>query len=266
MSHIKGVIFDIGGVVMKSPFIAIAEYEKKLGLPPNYLNCSIAERGPMGAWQRFEIGALPLFEFYDAFSADLSDTENGNVWYKEYCRRKGIECPPLPVNLQVDGRELFGSMMRTSSVFDPHILRCIRRIRATKRHKIIALTNNFARNSTENPIPQSELEFLGWDQSGGATPRTLRSLFDDFCDSSELGARKPEHKFYQMALDRNGLRAEQVIFLDDIGANLRAAKELGMETIHVTIGGTLAAAKKLEAKLEMDLTSNPIEGEALAKL
>jgi len=35
------VIFDIGGVVMQSPFIAIAAYEKKLGIPANYLNCSM---------------------------------------------------------------------------------------------------------------------------------------------------------------------------------------------------------------------------------
>lgn len=54
---IKAVIFDvglpfgifwiltkltyvkIGGVVLKSPFIEIAAYEKELRLPPNYLNC-----------------------------------------------------------------------------------------------------------------------------------------------------------------------------------------------------------------------------------
>ncbi|KAJ6606507.1 HAD-like domain-containing protein [Mycena vulgaris] len=262
---LKAVIFDIGGVVMRSPFIAIAAYEKKLGIPENYLNCSIVERGSNGAWQKFERGELPLLAFYEAFSRDLSDTVNGNRWYAAYCKRRGIECPELPKHLKVDGRELFGSMMREAGVYDPHILRAIRRIRAAGKHKIIALTNNFARLSTENPIPPVELAFLGWDQEG-ATPKTLRGLFDDFCDSSELGSRKPEPQFYEMALERNGLRPEDVVFLDDIGINLKAAKELGMETIHVPIGGTLAAAKKLEAKLGIDLTSHPTEGEAMAKL
>ncbi|KAJ7184261.1 HAD-like domain-containing protein [Mycena filopes] len=265
MAHLKAVIFDIGGVVMRSPFIAIAAYEKNLGLPENYLNCSIVERGSNGAWQRFERGELPLLPFYDAFSRDLSDTTNGNLWYAAYCKRKGIECPHLPQVLKVDGRELFGSMMRESGIFDPHILRAIRRIRAAGKHKIIALTNNFARTSTENPIPAAELAFLGWDGEG-ATPRSLRGLFDDFCDSSELGSRKPEPQFYQIALDRNGLRPEQTVFLDDIGINLKAAKELGMETIHVPIGGTLTATKKLEAKLGLDLTSHPREEEVMAKL
>ncbi|KAJ6500497.1 HAD-like domain-containing protein [Mycena sanguinolenta] len=264
-SNIKAVIFDIGGVVMRSPFIAIAAYEKKLGIPENYLNCSIVERGPDGAWQKFERGEMPLFAFYEQFSRDLSDTSRGNVWYAAYCKRRGIVCPELPQKLNVDGRELFGSMMRESGIFDPHILRAIRRIRAAGKHKIIALTNNFARTSTENPIPASELAFLGWDREG-ATPSTLRGLFDDFCDSSELGSRKPEKRFYQIALDRNGLLAEETVFLDDIGINLKAAKELGMETIHVPIGGTLDATKKLEAKLGIDLTSRPMEEEVMAKL
>jgi len=37
--------------------------------------------------------------------------------------------------------------------------------------------------------------------------------------------------------------------------NLKAARELGMETIHVPIGGSLEAVKKLEAKLGLDLTN-----------
>ena len=81
---------------MQSPFIAIAAYEKKLGIPANYLNCSMCvdlhvERfhvdgcsstghGPNGAWQKFERGELDLFSFYEAFSHDMSDTVNGNIW------------------------------------------------------------------------------------------------------------------------------------------------------------------------------------------
>ncbi|KAF7295330.1 Epoxide hydrolase [Mycena indigotica] len=282
MNDYRAVIFDIGGVVMRSPFIAIAATERRLGLPENYLNTSIVERGPNGAWQRFERGEIQLQAFYQQFSRDLSDTANGNQWYAAYCKRKGLSCPPLPEKLSVDGREvlyhlvvypranfvlqLFGSMMREAVTFDPHMLRAIRRIRAAGKHKIIALTNNFARSSTEDPIPPSELEFLGWNE-GGATPAVLRGLFDDFCDSSELGARKPEPRFYRMALERNGLLAHQVVFLDDIGINLKAAKQLGMETIHVPLGGNLNAARQLEAKLGIDLTRNPTEEEVrMAKL
>ena len=35
---IKAIIFDIGGVVVRSPMIGIAKYEKEHGLPTNYIN------------------------------------------------------------------------------------------------------------------------------------------------------------------------------------------------------------------------------------
>ncbi|KII88688.1 hypothetical protein PLICRDRAFT_633875 [Plicaturopsis crispa FD-325 SS-3] len=253
-SQIKAVIFDIGGVVLRSPFIAIAEYERAHNIPHNYLNCSITARGNQGAWQRFERGELPLFPFYEAFGRDLSDTVNGNTWYAAYCKRKGIACPPLPDKLHVDGRELFGAMMRDGGTYDEHILKAIHRIRAAGNHKIIALTNNFSKTDTAAPIPASELEFLGW-QEGGATPPRLRALFDDFCDSSALGMRKPDPAFYLLACQRNGVTPSEAVFLDDIGLNLKAAKELGMETIHVPLGGTREAVRQLERKLGIDLTS-----------
>jgi len=35
---IKAVILDIGGVVVRSPMLGIAAYEKEHGLPSNYIN------------------------------------------------------------------------------------------------------------------------------------------------------------------------------------------------------------------------------------
>ncbi|KAJ3726350.1 epoxide hydrolase [Lentinula guzmanii] len=256
----KAVIFDIGGVVVRSPFIAIARYEREHQIPDNYLNClmrvslDLVARGSQGAWQKFERGELQLFPFYKEFSKDLSDTLNGNIWYREYCQRKNITCPELPDSLNVDGRQLFGMMMRESTQYDRHILEAIRRIRSAGQHKIIALTNNFSKAS-DTPIPPSELDFLGW--KDGATPDRLKALFDDFCDSSTLGARKPEPRFYLLACERNGIQPREAIFLDDIGLNLKAARGLGMETIHVPIGGTLNAVKILEKKLGLDLTGSP---------
>ncbi|KAG1759028.1 HAD-like protein [Suillus occidentalis] len=248
--HLKAIVFDIGGVVLHSPFIAIDQYELEKGLPKDYLNVSITSRGPSGAWQKFERGELSLFSFYQQFGRDLSDTDNGNKWYAQYCARKKIERPTLPVTLDIDGRELFGRMMRQSAAYDCHILRAIRRIRASGRWLIIALTNNYSKNitgsSTSIPLTpgQAPMQFH------------LRALFDDFCDSSELGMRKPDPEFYLLACHRNGIRPSEAVFLDDIGMNLKAARALGMETIHVPIGGTLVAVKQLEGKLGIDLTSD----------
>ncbi|KAL4250409.1 Acyl-CoA dehydrogenase 10-like protein [Abortiporus biennis] len=262
--HLKAVIFDIGGVVCRSPLIAIAQYEREHGIPTNYINCSITRRGSNGSWQKFERGEISLFPFYESFGRELSDTERGNVWYTEYCNRKGIPIPKLPDKLNIDGRDLFGRMMRESGTFDERVVEAIRRIRLAGRWRIIALTNNFSKTGTrivaetENQPNttiniQTELAFLGWQE--GVTPLKLRSMFDDFCDSSALGMRKPEPEFYLLACKRNGIEPRQAVFLDDLGMNLKAAQRLGMETIHVPIGGSLGALKELEKKLGIDLTS-----------
>lgn len=72
-------------------------------------------------------------------------------------------------------------------------------ILASGRWLIIALTNNYSKHITGSSssmpltaaqppigVPDSELRFLGWED--GAKFH-LRALFDDFCDSSELGMR-----------------------------------------------------------------------------
>jgi len=114
---------------------------------------------------------------------------------------------------------------------------------AAQKWLVIALTNNFSKFDSaasdspgtpntvpkESIIPQSELEFLGWHE--GAVPPRLRALFDDFVDSSTTGMRKPEREFYLFACKRNGIRPHEAVFLDDIGLNLKAARQLGMQTI-----------------------------------
>lgn len=57
-------------------------------------------------------------------------------------------------------------------------------------------------------------------------------LFDAVVISGEVGMRKPEERIYHRALDGLGLPASACIFVDDIGANVRAAQALGMAAIH----------------------------------
>ena len=62
------------------------------------------------------------------------------------------------------------------------------------------MTNNWARSDPASlgegqPAPaqyahlnlRDEIAFLGWQD--GAVPARVRDMFDDFCDSSELGMR-----------------------------------------------------------------------------
>jgi putative hydrolase of the HAD superfamily len=56
-------------------------------------------------------------------------------------------------------------------------------------------------------------------------------IFDVVVLSQKLGIRKPDPRIYQEALEGVELPAERCVFVDDLGANLKVAKQLGMTTI-----------------------------------
>ncbi len=71
-------------------------------------------------------------------------------------------------------------------------------------------------NSWSNTYPRD-----GWDE-----------IFDAVVISGEVGMRKPEPRIFHHALDRIGLAGEECVFIDDIEANIVAARALGITGIH----------------------------------
>jgi putative hydrolase of the HAD superfamily len=60
------------------------------------------------------------------------------------------------------------------------------------------------------------------------------TLFHHIVESSKVGVRKPDPAFYEIACDRAGVEPTEVVFLDDLGVNLKPAAAMGMTTIKVT--------------------------------
>ena len=71
-----------------------------------------------------------------------------------------------------------------------------------------------------------------WGGEGDST-RPLEPLFDAFIESSALGLRKPDPRIYRHACSVIEVEPARAVFLDDIGRNLKTARELGMTTIKV---------------------------------
>jgi len=59
-------------------------------------------------------------------------------------------------------------------------------------------------------------------------------LFDVVVESRVVGIRKPEPRFYQLACEMVGVTPDEVVYLDDLGINLKPARQMGMTTIKVT--------------------------------
>lgn len=61
----------------------------------------------------------------------------------------------------------------------------------------------------------------------------VSSHFDLVIESHLEGTRKPEARIYRLLIERSGVTPGRIVFLDDIGANLKAARQMGMHTIKV---------------------------------
>lgn len=77
----------------------------------------------------------------------------------------------------------------------------------------------------------------------GAQRRALfgfDDLFDPILISSSLGVIKPQPEIYALAVERLGVPAEQILFIDDLKANVVAAREAGMQAWRFTGAAALA--------------------------
>jgi putative hydrolase of the HAD superfamily len=59
----------------------------------------------------------------------------------------------------------------------------------------------------------------------------IHHLFDDIVCSAEVGMAKPERAIYTLAAARLGLSPGQCVFVDDLDANVEAAREVGMQAV-----------------------------------
>ncbi len=82
--------------------------------------------------------------------------------------------------------------------------------------------------------------------------------FDEVVESSKVGARKPERRFYEAACERTGTTPSECAFLDDLGVNVKAAREMGMSTIKV--GGAAQALDELAALLGLERLRSLADG------
>ena len=83
------------------------------------------------------------------------------------------------------------------------------------------------------------------------TISTIMARFDAVIESSKVGVRKPEPKFYEIACETLGVQPKDCVFLDDLGINLKPAAAMGMHTIQVL--SSTQAITDLEAALGISL-------------
>ena len=84
-----------------------------------------------------------------------------------------------------------------------------------------------------------------------AANEAIMKMFQVVIQSSVVGVRKPNPKIYEMACEALNVAPEEVVYLDDLGINLKPARAMGMQTIKVIDPDV--ALDELEAAVGFDL-------------
>jgi putative hydrolase of the HAD superfamily len=208
---IEAVIWDFGGVLTSSPFEAFARFERERGLPADIIRRTNASNHSENAWAKFERAEVDLETFDQLFAAES-----------------------LALGAEVRGRDVLPLL---SGDLRPEMVEALR-IVAT-RAKTGCITNSLPANAI-----------------GSASGRTLyvaevMALFDHVIESAKIGLRKPDPRIYRMMVEALGVDPRACVYLDDLGVNLKPARDMGMTTIKVV--NAPQAIAELEAATGLSL-------------
>jgi putative hydrolase of the HAD superfamily len=207
----EAVIWDFGGVLTSSPFEAFARFEAERGLPADIIRRTNAANPLENAWAKFERAEVDIEAFDRLFAAES-----------------------LALGAEIRGRDvlplLFGDLR-------PEMVEALKRVKTTL--KTGCITNNLPANAI-----------------GSVGGRTLyvaevMALFDHVVESAKIGLRKPDPRIYRMMVDALGVDPKGCVYLDDLGVNLKPAREMGMTTIKVV--NAAQALAELEAATGLSL-------------
>jgi putative hydrolase of the HAD superfamily len=190
---IEAVIWDFGGVLTSSPFEAFARYETERGLPADIIRRTNAANPLENAWAKFERAEVDIETFDRLFAAES-----------------------LALGAEIRGKDVLPLL---SGDLRPEMVEALKRIKT--KFKTGCITNNLPANAI-----------------GSASGRSLyiaevMVLFDHVIESAKIGLRKPDPRIYRMMTDALGVDPKHCVYLDDLGVNLKPAREMGMTTIKV---------------------------------
>jgi putative hydrolase of the HAD superfamily len=209
---VEAVIWDFGGVLTTSPFEAFARFERERGLPVDIIRRTNATNHLENAWAKFERAEVDI-DTFDRLFAEESTALGAEV--------RGKDVLPL-----------------LSGDIRPEMVEALKRVKA--EFKTGCITNNLPANAI-----------------GSATGRSLyiaevMVLFDHVIESARIGLRKPDPRIYRMMIEALKVDPKKCVYLDDLGVNLKPAREMGMTTIKVVDAaqaiGELKAATGLQLR------------------
>jgi putative hydrolase of the HAD superfamily len=208
---IRAVLWDFGGVILSSPFEAFNAYEARNGLPQDFIR-GVNSRDPhSNAWAQLERNDITPQQFDELFA-----TESERLGHR------------------IAGGDILALL---SGDVRPAMVAALDAVIAVG-YLTACLTNNVVTQSPE-PTPRQREVALIMDK------------FHHVVESSKVGCRKPEPRFYEIACELLQVEPTECVFLDDLGINLKPAAAMGMRTIKVV--HPIDALNELSGHLDLAL-------------
>ena len=192
-ARFRAVFWDFGGVILESPFDAFARYEANQGLPAGFLRKVNATNPDTNAWALLERNEVTPSTF-DSLFAEESES----------------------LGHRVPGADVLALL--AGEIRQPMVA-ALDRVKAAG-FAMACLTNNVVGGDKTTP-------------ARAAAVNEVMARFDAVVESSKVGCRKPETRFYEIACELVGVTPHECVFLDELGINLKPAAALGMHTIKV---------------------------------
>jgi putative hydrolase of the HAD superfamily len=137
--------------------------------------------------------------------------ERNEISVAQFDERFGVESAAL--GHRVPGADL---LLLLAGDVRPEMVAALDRVKSSG-YRVACLTNNVVS-----------------DGSRGDEVDAIMQRFDVIVESSVVGVRKPEPRFYEIACELLMVEPVECVFLDDLGINLKPAAAMGMTTIKVS--------------------------------
>ena len=193
---LEAILWDFGGVFTTSPFENFNLLEERCGAPRDFIRTLNSVNPTTNAWAQFESNQVSLEEFDELFAKE-SELAGHEIRGKEVISMLSGDLRPKMVELLKLCKE---------------------------QYKVACITNN---------VKAGRGPGMSSDDDKASKVSNVMALFDDVIESSVEGIRKPNPEIYKLACQRISVEPEKCLFIDDLGINLKPAKELGMKTIKV---------------------------------
>ncbi|HET7516676.1 MAG TPA: HAD-IA family hydrolase [Actinomycetes bacterium] len=213
MTDVKGVLLDVGGVLLPTPWELLEDFEARNRWPPG----TLPWRGPLDPagdplWRAAEAGELPPGGYFERRAAELSGLLGRPLSWPEVTRvlfetPAGLAVRPQAQPLVADAR---AAGCRTG-----------------------LLTSKLVAFLSREVVERSD--FL--------------SSFDVLLDESETGVAKPDPRAYTQAATALGLDPAGIVFVDDDPANVAGADAAGMAGVHFDITDPAGSFTRIRDRL-----------------